>query len=583
MTRHAHRLPFGAELQADGGTLFRLWAPDAKSVVVEVDGAAPLTMTRRSGGWHEARAECGAGARYRYRLPGGRAVPDPASRLQDGDVHGRSVVLDPRAHDWRHPSPGRPWHEAVIYEVHVGLAGGFMALADRLEGLRDIGFTAIELMPVADFPGRRNWGYDGVLPFAPATAYGSPGELKTLVDRAHGLGLMVLLDVVYNHFGPDGNYLHGYAGAFFTKGKHTPWGAAIDFHRPEVRDFFIQNALYWLNEYRFDGLRFDAVHAISPQAVLPEFARTIRAGVEPGRPVHLVLEHGDNRAGLLAGGARFDGQWADDFHHCVHRLLTGESEGYYGDFDDPAARLARCLAEGFAWQGETTARGRRRGEPSADLPTTAFVICLQNHDQIGNRAMGERLTLLADPEALCAAAALLLLTPQIPLVFMGEECGSRTPFLYFTDHPPELARRVREGRRREFAHFAAFADAGRRDRIPDPNAPETFLLSRPDPTDAEPRMAALYHLLLDLRRRHLMARIPGCRSLGAGPVGETGVLARWGMGDGTELVIACNLGPAPLLVDAMDGPMLFESRAGAAEAVRHGHLPASCTVAFLLA
>jgi malto-oligosyltrehalose trehalohydrolase len=580
VTRFAHPLPFGAEPRDDGTTRFRLWAPGARSVTLEAEHFPPMPM-QSSDGWHEAVAPCGPGTRYRYRLPDGMAVPDPASRRQSGGVHGWSVVIDARAHDWHHDWHGRPWHEAVILEVHAGLLGGFTAIADRLEHWRDVGFTAIELMPVAAFPGARNWGYDGVLPFAPAEAYGTPDELKALVDRAHGLGLMVLLDVVDNHFGPAGNYLHLYAPQFFDASIRTPWGAAIDFNRPEVRAFFTHNALYWLGEYRFDGLRFDATHAIAPQSFLLQLAHDIRSSVEPGRLVHLVLEHEGNRASLLGGGERFDAQWADDFHHCVHRLLTGETEGYYQDFPAPAAQLARCLAEGFAWQGETTPRGRARGEPSGELPTTAFVICLQNHDQIGNRAFGERLAALADAEALRAATALLLLAPQIPLVFMGEACGSRAPFLYFTDHDDELAERVREGRRAEFAHFAAFADLRRRAQIPDPNAPATFARSRPDPADADPAARAAWQRLLALRRDHIVPRIPGARALGAVPLGEAGVLARWRLGDGAELAIACNLGPVPLALEPPDGPVLFESRPGSGDAVRHRRLPAHTTVAVL--
>jgi maltooligosyltrehalose trehalohydrolase len=579
----AYRLPFGAEWLPDAGvTRFRLWAPDVVGVQIKIDGTGPLAMVPQGEGWHEADIACGPGTRYRYVLPDGMVVPDPASRLQDGDVHGRSVVLDPRAHEWHFIDwRGRPWHEAVIYELHAGAMGGFRGVSDKLEALRDLGFTAIELMPIADFPGKRNWGYDGVLPFAPDEAYGTPGELKAMIDRAHGLGLMVFLDVVYNHFGPDGNYLHAYASAFFDESTQTPWGTAIAFGRPEVRRFFTHNALYWLNEYRFDGLRFDAAHAITPQDALLEMARDIHAGVERGRHVHLILEHEGNRASLLGRG-RFTAQWADDVHHCLHVLLTGEHEGYYADYTDPAAQLARALSEGFAYQGETSPRGRRRGEKSLNLPPTCFVFCLQNHDQIGNRAFGERLTMLADPEALRAAQALLLLAPEIPMLFMGEEYGSRAPFLYFTDHAPELAQRVRDGRRREFAQFAAFTDEKRRARIPDPNAPETFELSIPDPAEADPRTRAQTRLLLALRRRHIVPRIPGCRSLAAGPVGQTGVLARWIMGDESELVTACNLGNQPLPVEAVDGPLLFESRDGDANSVRQGRLPARCTVAFLL-
>ncbi len=581
-TSFAHKLPFGAEIGAGGTTRFRIWAPSIVGMTLQVQGLPPIAMHEEAGGWHVAQAACGAGARYRYVLPDGTAVPDPASRRQDGDVHGFSVVVDPHAHEWHFADwRGRPWHEAVIYEVHPGAMGGFRGVTERLRHLHDLGVTAIELMPIADFPGRHNWGYDGVLPFAPDEAYGSPGELKTMIDHAHELGLMVLLDVVYNHFGPDGNYLHAYAEAFFDEGTHTPWGAAIAFRRPEVRAFFAQNALYWLNEYRFDGLRFDATHAIEPQSALLDLAATIRAGVDHGRHVHLVLEHEGNRTSLLGGG-KFDAQWADDAHHCLHVLLTGEQEGYYADYPDPAGKLARALAQGFVYQGEISPRGKRRGEPSGGLPPSCFVFCLQNHDQIGNRAFGERLAQLADPEALRAAQALLLLAPQIPLLFMGEEYASRAPFLFFTDHTAELAHLVRDGRRKEFAHFAAFADEKRRAQIPDPNAPETFALSVPDPADGDSRTLAQTRLLLTLRRRDLMARLPGTTSLGAGPVGETGVLARWALGDGSELVIASNLGGERLPVDAVDGEILFESRAGDAESVRAGALPPRCTVAFLL-
>jgi maltooligosyltrehalose trehalohydrolase len=578
----AHALPFGAELRRDGTTRFRVWGPSVVGMMLQIDGRHPVRMQEEAGGWHVAEIACGPGTRYRYRLPDGTLVPDPASRLQDGDVHGWSVVFDPRAHEWHFDDwRGRPWHEAVIYELHVGALGGFRGVSEKLEALCDLGITAIELMPIGDFPGTRNWGYDGVLPFAPDEAYGSPGELKAMIDRAHGLGLMVLLDVVYNHFGPDGNYLPAYAEAFFDPHTHTPWGAAIAFGRQEVRDFFTHNALYWLNEYRFDGLRLDATHAIVPQDALPDLAAGIRAGIAPGRHVHLVLEHEGNRASLLGRGG-FDAQWADDAHHCLHVLLTGEHEGYYADYPDPAAQLARALRDGFAYQGEVSPRGKRRGEPSAELPPTCFVFCLQNHDQIGNRAFGERLAQLADAEALRAAQALLLLAPQIPLLFMGEEYGSRAPFLYFTDHTPELARQVREGRRREFAHVAAFAAPRRREQIPDPNAPATFALSIPDPTESDPRTLAQTRLLLRLRAHHIAPRLPGCRGLAAGPVGDTGVLARWVMGDAAELVIACNLGAHPLPIDAVDGPMLFESRGGDADSVREGRLPARCTVAFLL-
>ncbi len=425
-------------------------------------------------------------------------------------MHGPSVVVDPHAYRWRHPEwQGRPWEETVLYELHPGLLGGFNGIEAKLPELKSLDITAIELMPIAEFPGARNWGYDGVLPFAPERGYGTPDELKHLIDAAHAEGMMVFLDVVYNHFGPDGNYLGLYAPQFFRDDIPTPWGPSIDFRRPEVRRFFTENALYWLMEYRFDGLRFDAVHAIPDAGWLDEMAAEIRATVEPGRHVHLVLEHDGNVAEHLRRD--FDAQWNDDIHHVLHHLLTGEASGYYEDYaTDPAEKLARALSQGFIYQGEPSPYrdGERRGTPSGDLPPSAFVSFLQNHDQIGNRPFGERLTALADPEALEAAIALQLLSPHIPLIFMGEEDASDAPFFYFTDHHGELAETVREGRRREFAKFPGFSDPARREEIPDPNAPETFARSLPEP-DARHGQSrrALYRRLLDIRRREIVPRL----------------------------------------------------------------------------
>ena len=557
---HTHTLPFGATLLPDGQTRFRLWAPSSEMISLDIDGQAAQPMRALEGGWHEATLPAPPGTQYRYRLPDGLAVPDPASRLQAPDVHDPSVVVDPSDYEWRNTNwQGRPWHEAVVYEVHAGAMGGFSGIRQRLPELRRLGVTAVEIMPVADFPGGRNWGYDGVLPFAPDTAYGTPGELKALIDDAHGLGLMVMLDVVYNHFGPDGAYLHAYAKPFFREDISTPWGAAIDFRRPEVCDYFVQNALYWLMEYRFDGLRFDAVHAISEESFLRDLARTIHASVEPGRQVHLVLEHENNRAALLRAGPTaegFDAQWADDFHHCMHVLLTGESEGYYEDFQDATSLLADCLANGFAYQGQMSPHlGRPRGEPSGHLPTTAFVVCLQNHDQIGNRAMGDRLTTLADPQALRSATALLLLCPFVPMLFMGEEYAARNPFLFFTSHNEDLAKLVREGRRAEFKHFAAFQDEARRAAIPDPNAPSTFDASVAD--KADPAMFAFVQDLLALRHKHIVPGIPGCRSLNVETLGTGAIQAEWRLGTGRRLVIIVNLGQEALSSEASAGGTVF--------------------------
>lgn len=586
-----HRLPFGAEVAADGTTRFRLWAPTAPAAaVVFVDGRqAP--MAPEAGGWFTVTSFAPAGTRYRYRVGPDVVVPDPASRAQDGDVSGWSVVTDPGAFAWRHGDwAGRPWHETVLYELHPGAFGGFRGVMDELPRLAQLGVTAVELMPVADFAGTRNWGYDGVLPYAPDEAYGTPDDLKALVDAAHGLGLMVFLDVVYNHFGPEGNWLHAYAPDFFAKGTHTPWGAAIDFSKTPVRDFFIENAIHWIMEYRFDGLRFDAVHAIESapgEDFLHEMARRIRAATEPGRHVHLVLEHDDNAASHL-GPNLYDAQWNDDGHHCLHVLLTGEEDGYYGDYAEaPAAMLARCLSQGFAYQGEPSPHrgGEARGEASGHLPPTAFVLFLQNHDQVGNRAMGERLSVLAPAGALDAARSLLLLAPQVPMIFMGEEWSSRRPFFYFTDFAGALADAVREGRAREFARFAAFAGEAGRAAIPDPNDPATFTASCADPQEARPaaQAEALAHTraLLAIRHAAIVPRLPGAAALAAEAIGRSAVRAAWRLGDGAFLRMLCNLGADAIAVQPDATTPLHATPAGAAASLADGRLDAFATLWFL--
>jgi len=576
--RFSHDLRLGANPLGDGRTQFRLWAPAQESVSVAVEGGPVLPMTRSPGGMFHTIAPCDAGTRYRYRLADGVLVPDPASRAQADDVHDPSVVVDPRRYAWRNPGwRGRPWCETVLYELHAGVLGGFAGVARELPRLAGLGITAVELMPVNDFPGRCNWGYDGVLPYAPDVAYGTPDDLKALVDAAHDHGLMIFLDVVYNHFGPDGNYLRPYAPQFFRDDRHTPWGAAIDFRQPEVRAFFTDNVLYWLLEYRFDGIRFDAVHAILDQDWVDEMAASVRATIEPGRHVHLVLEH-HNDASHLAKD--IDAQWNDDGHNVLHVLLTGEDGGYYLDYaEQPAAKLARCLAEGFIYQGEHLRyTGETRGMPSGHLPPSAFVLFLQNHDQIGNRALGERLTVLADSAALEAAIALVMLCPQIPLLFMGEETASRTPFLFFTDHHDALADAVREGRRGEFAKFPAFADPANRERIPDPNAPQTFAASVPrgDPVAGAAR-EALYRRLIALRASELVPRLEGTRSLTAEAMGPKAVVARWRLGDGATLTLASNLGTeAVASAVAASGRLLFSNKD-----LPHGQLPGHCTCAFI--
>ncbi|MPQ83092.1 malto-oligosyltrehalose trehalohydrolase [Pseudomonas sp. MAFF 730085] len=550
--------PHGAIMLDAQHTRFALWAPDAFYVSVELENGKSIAMLPQADGWFETEIQCPAGTLYRYNIDGEMDVPDPASRAQAADVHGWSVVVDPLAYQWRHSNwQGRPWHEAVIYEVHVGALGGYAGVEQHLPRLAELGVTAIELMPLAQFPGERNWGYDGVLPYAPQASYGPPEQLKQLVDSAHEHGLAVILDVVYNHFGPDGNYLGQYAKGFFQEDVHTPWGAGIDFDRREVRDFFLDNALMWLLEYRFDGLRLDAVHAIDNPGFLEELAQRVRQQTDTGRHVWLVLENEFNQASLLEHS--FDAQWNDDGHNALHVLLTGETDAYYSDFaKDTTAKLARCLSEGFIYQGHTTRHGHTRGEPSGHLPPSAFVLFLQNHDQIGNRAFGERLHQLCSPQALKAATALLLLSPMIPLMFMGDEVNASEPFLFFTDHHGELAEAVREGRRSEFADFAAFQDPERRERIPDPNALTTFLQSAPTLTENE--HAQFYRHLLSLRHQHIVPHLPGTVALGAQVLADGAVTARWRLGNGSVLQIDLNLSATPLNHPAPQH-LLFETPA----------------------
>src|SRR5579859_2723171 len=569
---------FGAKVRPDGRTRFRLWAPAQESVSVAIENGPVMPMARTADGWFETVGEAPAGSRYRYRLSDGTLVPDPASRFQAGDVHDPSIVIDPKTYTWRNTLwRGRPWAETVLYELHPGTAGGFKGIIGELPRLATLGISAVELMPINDFPGKRNWGYDGVLPYAPDASYGTPEELKMLIDAAHNQGLMIFLDVVYNHFGPDGNYLSLYAPQFFREDHHTPWGPAIDFREPNVRAFFTGNVLYWLMEFRFYGLRFDAVHAIEQQDWVDEMAAAVRASIEPGRHVHLVLEHHNDASHL---DRDCDAQWNDDGHNVLHVLLTGERDGYYGDYvDRPADKLARCLSEGFIFQGEISQyQGGSRGMPSAHLPPTAFVLFLQNHDQIGNRAFGERLTTLVEPRALEAAIALVLLCPQIPMLFMGEECGSRTPFLFFTDHHGELAEAVRNGRRNEFARFPAFANPAVRERIPDPNALRTFEASIPH-HDIEHGAArgALYQRLLGLRQSAIVPRLVGAASCGAAVIGDKAVQASWRMGDGATLTVASNLGRDPVALNAAPGELLFSTAMDASPA----QLPGYCTRVWL--
>jgi maltooligosyltrehalose trehalohydrolase len=536
----------GAQRLDDAHTRFALWAPTCSRVAVELQDCPAQPMEAAANGWFILELACAADACYRFVINDHLHVPDPASREQAGDVHGFSRVVDHSAYSWRHPGwNGRPWHEAVIYELHVGLFGGFEQVEAHLPHLVELGVTALQMMPIGTFPGQRNWGYDGVMPFAPASCYGTPEQLKHLIDRAHDFGLMVFLDVVYNHFGPEGNYLALYANRFFREDRITPWGEAIDFRQQPVRDFFCENALMWLLDYRFDGLRLDAVHAIDDDAFVLELASRVRNAVPKPRHVHLILENENNTANLLSNG--FDAQWNDDGHNTLHTLLTGEQDSYYADYaTEPTHKLATCLEQGFVYQGQITRHKQPRGEPSGHLPPHAFVLFLQNHDQVGNRVFGERLINLVDIDALKAATVLLLLCPMVPLLFMGEEWGSRRPFLYFTDYHDDLANAVREGRRNEFSEFHQFADLQARQHIPDPNAYSTFARSQPDLAPAQhPRQQewlTFYKDLLQIRRSHILPGLEQACALSAEVLGDGAVLASWRIGCDQILRIAVNLG-----------------------------------------
>ncbi len=597
--QYAHSLPWGAEL-VDGGARFKLWAPAQETVsLVVADTDASLPMTRAADGWFEITTDAvEVGRGYGFDLADGRFVPDPAARAQMGNVHGFSRLTDPRSYTWRNADwNGRPWEEAVIYELHTGTFsadGTFDGIAADLDRLVDVGVTAIELMPVAQFAGNRGWGYDGVLLYAPHDVYGGPEGLKRLVDAAHGQGLMVLLDVVYNHFGPDGNYLHLYAPEFFHPERHTPWGGAIAFDRAPVRAFFLHNVLYWLEEFRFDGLRFDAIDQIgdpSQEEILAEMAREVRARF-PGRHIHLTIEDDDNSTRLLQFDAGnmprlFTAEWNDDWHHAMHAALTGEDAGYYQDYADaPVTRVAETMAEGFGYQGEPSPfrGGKRRGDPSAHLPPTAFIDFLQNHDQAGNRAQGDRITNLAPPEAVEAALALLLLSPHIPLLFMGEEYGEVRPFQFFTDFTGELAEAVRKGRNAEFRNNKAFAEAFTKNLVPDPNALETFAASRLAPV-ALPRLEFVKRLIA-ARFTHIVPHLAGIGGdAGAVEAIEGSAFAvRWTLGDGGTLQLAANLsGRTASLAAKPPGVPFFIYPDRADESLSQGRLPPWSVIATLSA
>ena len=485
--------PLGAEVSS-AGVCFRVWAPRAAKATVEIvaaDGRVlrEVAMAPTGGKMFQGLDPLGAsGDRYKFRLGDEKSLPDPASRWQPDGVHGSSMVINPGAFSWNDADWRRPeFRDLVIYELHPGAftaEGTFLSAIEKLDHIRDLGVNAIELLPIGDFAGARNWGYDGVYLFAPSRACGHPDDLRAFVDAAHALGLTIILDVVYNHFGPDGNYLHAYIGEYLDESKKTPWGGAIRYADPEfkpLRELVLTNPGYWMREFHIDGFRVDATHAIvddSPRHILQELTATIHS-----RGGFAIAEDARNDARLITpeaeGGFGFDAMWADDFHHVVRVANTHETDGYLGDFLGSLDELVDTLRNGWHYRGQLAkSEGQPRGTECGHRPSESFVHCISNHDQTGNHAFGERLSHRILPTALRAAEALLCLTPYTPLLFMGQEWAASTPFLFFTDHSPELGKLIIQGRGEEFRHFAAFGEPALLERIPNPQEARSFHASK---------------------------------------------------------------------------------------------------------
>lgn len=510
-----HERHWGPRALSGGNHRFQLWAPAEQQIGLVLNGIeAP--MARTEDGWHHVETKAAIGSAYAFALGDGRVVGDPASRQQAGPLDGPSILTDPDSYAWQHIRwMGRPWEETILYEIHIGTfteRGTFRAAIERLQHLAGLGITAIEIMPLAHFPGNRGWGYDGVLQFAPHSTYGSPDDLKALVDAAHGLGMMVFLDVVYNHFGPEGNYLGQYAPGFFRQGASTPWGDAIAYEKPEVRAYFIENVLYWLHDFRLDGLRFDAIDQIQDSSgihILEQIALLVRREVV-GRQVHLITENPANGTDLTAerpGGRYFKADWNDDFHHGLHVAVTGEAVGHYEPFkEDTWEKVRHAMAYGYLSPGKPIIGDDP--PPTASLPPTAFIHFLQNHDQVGNRALGDRLHLRIDRHVYRALTEMLLLAPQIPLVFMGDDHLSLRPFHFFADYQGELAEAVRTSRPKEAASFGGFPQGSLQADIPDPNDIGTFLAStldwREHETEGGRAWAQHIRYLISLRKQKVI-------------------------------------------------------------------------------
>ncbi|HTW53232.1 MAG TPA: malto-oligosyltrehalose trehalohydrolase [Stellaceae bacterium] len=548
------RLPIGAEPQGGNGVHFRVWAPAARTVAIEIEGGATETLSAEPDGYFSGLvSEAGVGTRYRFRLDSqGNALPDPVSRFQPDGPHGASQVVDPASFTWNDADwSGVPRERLVIYEMHIGTftpEGTWEAASHHLPALAELGITAVEMMPIADFPGKFGWGYDGVDLFAPTRLYGAPDDLRRFVDTAHELGLAVILDAVYNHFGPDGNYLRSYAAGYFSQKHGTEWGDAINFDGPDsgpVREFFTANAGYWIEEYHFDGLRLDATHRIyddSDEHILAAIGRRVRAAAV-GRETHIAAENEDQVAriarSLEVGGYGLDGLWNDDFHHAARVALTGRREFYYRDFTGRAREFVAIAKHGYLFQGQDSTG---RGTPAFDLPGASYVNYLENHDQIAHSGAGLRGHLLSNPGCWRAMTAYLLLSPGVPLLFQGQEFCASSPFLYFVDHQGEIGRLVRKGRAEYLAGFPSLASPEMQRRLDDPGSTETFRRCVLDHSERQRNAAALalHHDLIALRHEVFAG---GARRIDAAILGSRAWVLRFFANNGEDdLLLIVNLG-----------------------------------------
>jgi maltooligosyltrehalose trehalohydrolase len=571
------RLPIGAEPQPDGCVHFRIWAPACRAVAAEIEGVGSAALRAETDGYFSLSSNSAQiGMRYRFRLDGGEAaLPDPASRFQPHGPHGPSEIVDPAAFTWTDSNwLGVAREQLVIYEMHVGTftpEGSWRAAEHQLPSLAELGITCIELMPVAEFPGRFGWGYDGVNLFAPTRLYGRPDDFRSFVDAAHAHGIAVILDVVYNHLGPDGNYLKSFSAAYFTDRYKNDWGEATNFAGPDaapVREFFLANAGYWIEEYHLDGLRLDATQQIfdrSEDHIIAAIVRRVRSAAR-GRGTFVVGENEPQLARLVrpaeAGGYGLDALWNDDFHHSATVALTGRHEAYYSDYRGSPGEFVAAAKHGFLYQGQHYRwQQKRRGTPTLDLPAECFVVFLQNHDQIANSGTGERCHALASPAHLRAMTAYLLLMPGIPMLFQGQEFAASTPFFYFADHEAELARAVRNGRDASLTQFPSLATREMQARLPDPGDIDTFRRSVLDPGERE-RHAAAYALhrdLLALRRDDPVLGQRPCRIDGA-VLGDAAWVLRFFAEEGAgrpsaDRLLIVNLG-RDLLLDGLPEPLL---------------------------